>query len=157
MKQTARVLIGAMAVATLFGAQPVASVTSSVNFMLRGAEVNVAGVPTWAMMTGDEVSTHQGPATIEFVDGTRLTLLENTRAKVEMAGSAMILRLLSGDLRVGALPSKSRIQIFAQNGPAKVSAGSVVSSAGVVTPAAQTAAARFNANGKVVAPSASSK
>src|ERR1035441_6283646 len=66
--------------ASAFAATPVASVTSSADFQLSGANVIAAGVPSWPLMAGDTVVAGTSAARIRFVDGTLVTL--GSRAKI---------------------------------------------------------------------------
>lgn len=48
--------LGVALAAYAVAAQPVASVTSSSSFDLHGNRVNVAGVPSWPVMAGDDIT-----------------------------------------------------------------------------------------------------
>jgi hypothetical protein len=98
----------ALAVCT-WAASPVGSVSSAQPFDLNGANIPVAGVPMWPIAAGDLIATHSAPATIEFRDGSRVILAENSEAKIEAKGGKSVLRLLqgSGECSLAAHPSLS--------------------------------------------------
>src|ERR1700722_9589937 len=81
-------------------AAPVASVTSSAPFDLAGNHVNVGGVPSWTVMSGDDIATSSGQATIQLRDGSRIVLLANSRIRVSSDGDSFSVRLFSGALQV---------------------------------------------------------
>ena len=86
------------------GAAPVATVSSAGTFELRGKQVKTDGVPSWPMMEGDEIGTSGGPATIQFRDGSRVTLNGKSRAKVEKSDDGLVFRLLSGAMQFTLAP-----------------------------------------------------
>ena len=119
------VAIGAL---EAMAATPVASVTSSTAFNLRGNRVNVDGVPSWPVMAGDDIATQAGQAVIQLRDGSRVELQGNSRVKVESNDGGLLLRLLSGTMRILTLaPSSSGTQIYTQTALAKPAVGDVVS------------------------------
>jgi hypothetical protein len=85
-----------------FGGAPVATVTSSADFDLHGAVVRTGGIPSWPVMSGDEIATHASSALIRFQDGTSVALGENSRAKVETVDSVLVFRLSGGTMQVTA-------------------------------------------------------
>lgn len=92
---------------SLFAAPPVAKITSSDSFQLRGQTVRVGGVPSWPMMVGDDVATGESGATIEFRAGARVVLAASSKAKVEETKDGLAFRLLSGSMRILAGPATS--------------------------------------------------
>jgi hypothetical protein len=120
------VLLGS---STLFlAAQPVATVTSSAAFELQGHEVNVAGVPSWPVAAGDVVATHSAPATIQLREGARITLLEDSRVRIESTtGTDLKVDLLAGRLRLGSTVPK-QAAIFVDGKPVQVVSGTVLGS-----------------------------
>ena len=90
------VLAGSIALA----AGPVATVTSSAAFELRGAEVKVEGVPSWPVLQGDVVATKTAPALIIFKDGSRVTLQPNSKARVENTKDGLRFNLLDGVMQI---------------------------------------------------------
>lgn len=83
--------------ACMWAASPLGSVTSAQSFDLNGcSNVPVAGIPNWPVAAGDTIATHSAPATIEFRDGSRVILAENSTAKIEAKAGQSILRLLQG-------------------------------------------------------------
>ena len=97
--------LGVMLAAYAVAAQPVASVTSNAPFYLGGNYVNVAGVPAWTVMAGNEISTESGVVFIQLRDSSRVTLGANSRAKIESNGQTVSVSLISGSLTVrSALP-----------------------------------------------------
>ena len=88
-------------------AAPVATVTSASTFELRGKQVRADGVPSWPMMEGDEIGTSNGAATIQFRDGSRVTLSGKSRAKVEKKDDSFVFRLLTGTMQFTLAPNSS--------------------------------------------------
>jgi hypothetical protein len=87
MKNLKALLLIALAVtlASVALAQPasIATVTASGPFTLRGAAVNPEGVPSWPIMSGDEIAAQAVPVTVTFPDGSRIVLSPNSRARVQ--------------------------------------------------------------------------
>jgi len=109
-------------------AAPVASVTSSTAFDLHGNHVNVDGVPSWPVMAGDDIATQSGQAVIQLRDGSRVELLGNSHAQVESKDGSLLLRLLSGAMRILTLgPPAAGTQIYTQSTLAKPVVGQMVS------------------------------
>ena len=75
---------------------PVASVSSPEPFMLDGVQMPVAGVPSWPLVGGDEVSTTNAPAVISFQDSSQVTLDKNSKARLKRSGAGITLFLLQG-------------------------------------------------------------
>jgi hypothetical protein len=95
--------------ACLWAASPLGSVSSAQPFDLNGSSVPVAGVPTWPVAAGDVITTHSAPATIEFLDGSRVILAEDSKASIEAKAGKSVLRFLqgSGEYNLAAHPSLS--------------------------------------------------
>ena len=93
------VLTAFVAAGTLFAAPPIGTVTSSENFRLSGSEVSVAGVPSWPVLSGDELQTGAASAMIRFADGSRVIVNGNSRVSLDQTGSATRVKLLSGSLK----------------------------------------------------------
>ena len=109
-----RVLVVFLGSSTLFlAAQPVATVTSSSAFELQGHTVNVAGVPSWPVAAGDVVATHSATATIQLRDGSRLTLLEGSKLRIDSTSEdGLKIDLLAGSLKLGSsLPKQASFYI----------------------------------------------
>jgi hypothetical protein len=106
-------------IAIAAAASPVATISSNSAFELRGKQVNTNGVPSWPMMEGDEISTSQGAAVIQFRDGSRVILTGNTKAKAEKSSDGIVFRLLSGTMDFTLAP-KSTVAFF--NGSKNVAA-----------------------------------
>jgi ferric-dicitrate binding protein FerR (iron transport regulator) len=106
--------VALLLVCAVQAAQPVGAITSSEPFLLRGARVAVAGVPSWPVAPGDDIATATSPAVISFRDGSRVTLGRNSKAKIESDGGPLLLRLLEG---TGAyvFASGSALQLFVGN------------------------------------------
>jgi uncharacterized cupin superfamily protein len=103
-------------------ALPVAAVSSSTPFDLRGAEVKVEGVPSWPILAGDVIATKNGPAVIMFKDGSRVTLQNHTKAKIENTNGGISFRLLDGVMQVASAPG-SNVRYLSGDVPVSVPAG----------------------------------
>jgi ferric-dicitrate binding protein FerR (iron transport regulator) len=86
--------------AALLAAGPVGSVTSSSSFLLRGVSVNVHGVPSWPLASGDDIAAGSDSAAIQLKDGSKVVLDANAHAMIDMIGGVLSLRLLSGTMTV---------------------------------------------------------
>lgn len=93
-------LIGIVLTGILFAAEPIGTVTSLDVFELRGTAVNTGGVPSWPMVAGDDVKTTGSSATIRFKDGSQVVLAANSQAKVVREDGGLVLRLVSGSMKV---------------------------------------------------------
>lgn len=112
----------------VMAAQPVASVTSSAMFELQGHNVNVAGVPSWPVAAGDVVATRSAPATIQLREGARITLLEDSRVRIDSTSdNGLKIDLLAGRLLVGGTPLK-HASVYVDGKPVQTSSGSVLAS-----------------------------
>ncbi len=101
------VLSGLCVVSLALAAGPIGTVASKDAFRLRGKTVPAAGVPSWPLMAGDELATEQGPATLQFKDGSRVVLGKSTKAKVEEAEGSLILRLIDGSMKYNVSPKSA--------------------------------------------------
>ena len=90
-------------------ASPLGSISSAQPFDLNGSSVPVAGVPAGPVTAGDVVATHSAPATIDFLDGSRVILAEDSKASIEAKAGKSVLRFLqgSGEYSLAAHPSLS--------------------------------------------------
>lgn len=93
------------AAATLLAAGPVGSITSSSSFVLRGAAVNVHGVPSWPLASGDDIATIGDSASVEFRDGSTVLLAANSHAMIDTTAGVLSIRLLAGTMTVA--PAKT--------------------------------------------------
>jgi hypothetical protein len=95
--------------ACTWAASPLGSISSAQPFDLNGSSVPVAGVPAWPVAAGDVITTHSAPATIEFLDGSRVILAEDSKASIEAKAGKSVLRFLqgSGEYNLAVHPSLS--------------------------------------------------
>lgn len=106
----------------LQAAPPVATVTASEPFLLRGTQVPVAGTPKWPVMSGDEVAALEAPVHLMFRDGSKVTLGQRSRARVENLGDTPVVRILQG-LSEYSLKSPSSLRLY--SGQTSVGTGSL--------------------------------
>lgn len=114
--------------ACMWAASPLGSLSSAQSFDLNGcSNVPVAGVPNWPVTAGDTIATHSAPATIQFRDGSRVILAENSTAKLEAKSGQSVLRLLqgSGEYTLASHPALS-IFVLGQRVTAKSANGQPV-------------------------------
>lgn len=112
-----------------YGASPVGTITGAGGFELRGTPVKTAGIPSWPISAGDEIRTTKSPATIEFRDGSVVTLSELSLARVIKTSKGVEFRLMSGGMRVVA--GKDATVSFSNNGqPVSTHAGAPVTVSG---------------------------
>jgi ferric-dicitrate binding protein FerR (iron transport regulator) len=96
----------------LQAAPPVATVTAGEPFLLKGVQVPVAGTPKWPVMSGDEVAALQAPVQLTFKDGSKVTLGQRSRVRVEQEGEQPAVRLLEGVSQY-ALTAGTSLRLFA--------------------------------------------
>jgi len=104
-------LIFMMTSVVLMAANPVGSITSSGPLRLNGKAVPVTASSSLPVLAGDEIVTSSSVATIFFADKSRATIQPNSRVKLEVQKSSVVLRVLSGavDLKRAA---GSRVSII---------------------------------------------
>ena len=81
-----------------FGAETIGNVTSSGTFSMRGVPVKIEGVPSWPLVVGDDLTTNASAASIQFVDGSRVTLAQKSKAVLTKIDGKLTLRLVSGTM-----------------------------------------------------------
>lgn len=79
-------------------AGPVARISCTDTFQLRGATVPAGGVTGWPLLAGDQIRTGKAPAVITFRDGSRVVLGKESRAALQQAGHSLRVRLDEGAL-----------------------------------------------------------
>lgn len=82
--------------ALMFGADTVAYVSSPQPFLLDGVSVPTAGVGSWPLVVGDEITTDRSSAVVRFTDGSRVTVAAQSKARVEKDGKHLSLCFLKG-------------------------------------------------------------
>ncbi len=92
-------------------ASPLATAGSSSSFEIRGHMLNVAGVPSWPILDGDDVASGGSPVQISFRDGSRITLAPNSRLRIESLEGGASANLTSGTMQFG-LVSQSGLRIL---------------------------------------------
>jgi len=117
-----QVLSGLLAVSLAFAAGPVGTVSSKEAFRLRGKTVPVEGVPSWPIMAGDELATDQGPATLQFKDGSRVVIGKSSKVKLAEAEGSLILKLIDGSMKY-TMASTSTIRLEVAGKPLAYEAG----------------------------------
>jgi hypothetical protein len=133
-------LITLIVVGIASAAQPIATVTSSSSFQLRGHAVNVDGVPSWPLAAGDDIAAGREPATIQLRDGSRVILQQGSHLRIDARETTVEFHLLSGSLRMGSVVSP-KVMVFVQGNFVRPVAGSLVS-AGMSTVAPRPTEAR---------------
>lgn len=95
-----RALIFACAFApALWAAEPAAKITSNSSFLLRGKPVQVAGVPSWTALAGDDVTAGESSLMLVFRDGSRAVLASRSQGRIEKgSGDQVLFRLVSGTM-----------------------------------------------------------
>ncbi len=136
MKRTVLMSYGLILAAVLgLSATPVATVSSSGPFELKGNTVPVNGVPAWPVMAGDEIGTVNSPSTLQFTDGSVATLAPKSHAKIEKGlRGQVVLRLVTGSMVV-KVPALATLSVISGRNPLILQAGvpTSVNAAPVVT------------------------
>ena len=84
-------------VTTVWAQAPVATVTSSGPFELRGANVTPGqGVPSWPGLAGDTIKAGNTPVTVTFPDRSTIILNPGSSAKLDLSGQTPVFQLTSG-------------------------------------------------------------
>lgn len=84
-------------VTTVWAQAPVATVTSSGPFELRGAHVTSGqGVPSWPGLAGDTIKAGSTPVTVTFPDRSTIILNPGSSAKLDLSGQMPVFQLTSG-------------------------------------------------------------
>src|SRR3974390_3566020 len=89
--------VTAVVSAVAFAADPLGTASSSTAFGLNGVSMRSDGVSSWPVMSGDEISSGGAPVMIRFQDGSRVTLGEQSRAKLTDTGNGLTLNVTAGE------------------------------------------------------------
>jgi|GEM_PF-6372957 len=120
--------------------QPVATVTSSASFTLRGAAVSPGqGVTMWPVMAGDTVKAGNAITILTFPDGSAITLDPGAEAIINFANGKPVFQLVSGTAHY-SLKSLTAVQLAASGQTVTPTALS-----GVITPGGLQAAGFWTA------------
>ena len=96
---------------TVFGAEPLAVITSAEAFEISGVSVTVTGVPSWPLVEGDEVVTKGSGAILMFDNRTKVVLDKDSVVALKRQDRKTTLQLLKGALKY-SLPVGSLLQIL---------------------------------------------
>ncbi len=114
MRKTASilgVLVGSLGL--LSASEPIATISSTGSFVLRGVTVNSSGVSRWPIMAGDSFESGSSTAVVQFKDGSKVSMSESSKGLIVANGDQISFRLVSGSMQV-APASGTRI-VFNQN------------------------------------------
>ena len=125
--------VGAIAfVASAFAAAPIANVSSSEPFELRGHTVPVEGVTSWPVLAGDRIHASTSQALIRFADGSVITLYPGSTATVDSdSADHNSFRLISGTMAL-AIKAPRNLSIYSAGELVTVHPGRQVVSTGKV-------------------------
>lgn len=87
-----------------FASLPVANVSSAQGFYLDGHAVAAAGVSSWPLVSGDDLTTTAAAATMFFPDGSRVKLAPQSRVKITGTAEQPKVILLAGNLNYRLAP-----------------------------------------------------
>jgi hypothetical protein len=121
------IVIGILTIG-VFAAETVGNITSAGTFSLRGVPVKTEGVPSWPMVVGDELTTSASAASIQFADGSRVTLAQKSKAAVTKKDGVVTLRLVSGAMEFKRA-SGSTLVLLNNNTPVPGANGTVTTTA----------------------------
>jgi ferric-dicitrate binding protein FerR (iron transport regulator) len=105
-------------------ARPVGYIRSSQPFQLRGATVPSAVTRFLPVLEGDDIATVSASAVLTFVDGSRVRLARQSRAKLEAGGGRTRVRLLDGSMQY-RLSESPKVEIHNRDLPQAASSGTV--------------------------------
>lgn len=94
-------ILGMLATALALQAQtPLATVTSSAPFSLRGAAISPgSGVPTWPVFAGDTVKAGGALTIVTYPDGTVIALAPGSEGKIDFVNGKPTFELVSGSAK----------------------------------------------------------
>jgi hypothetical protein len=79
------------------GQNQIATAMSIGPFRLRGATITPGqGVTSWPVISGDVIRSGESPVTIEFPDGSTITLAPASSARLDLVGDTPSFRLEAG-------------------------------------------------------------
>ena len=105
-----------------FASAPVANVSSTQSFALDGHAITTAGVTSWPVVVGDEITTAAAPALMSFPDGSRLQLAPRSQAKIGGTVDRPKVLLTAGNMQYKLAPG-SALSLVSTNAPAPANAG----------------------------------
>ncbi len=103
---TLAAMIGAFGLVS-FASAPVASVSSSQSFALDGHAITAAGVTSWPVVVGDEITTSTAPAVMSFQDGSSVQLSPKSQAKITGTVESPKVLLTAGNLEYKLAPGSA--------------------------------------------------
>jgi hypothetical protein len=128
LNSTALVLLSTGLLAS--AGQSVGNASSSAAFELHGSLVNVAGVPTWPLLAGDQVVARESSVSIAMRDGSRITLSPDSRLQIESSGKGLSVNLLTGSMRYTVSGSlevlNNRVPVVGKSGVVGLNAAVIV-------------------------------
>lgn len=90
-----------------FAAAPIATVSSSQSFALDGHAITTAGVTSWPLVLGDQVTTSSVPALVSFPDGSRIQLAPRSEARIIGTTENPKVVLIAGNLQYKLAPGSA--------------------------------------------------
>ena len=111
MRLFAALAVGCCLGVMAFALEPVGTASSSDEFFLNGVTAATAGVSSWPLAPGDEVRAGRSAVLIRFQDGSRLTLSQQGRLKLQRNGSELAVNVIGGEAQF-SLSSQSAIRVL---------------------------------------------
>lgn len=99
-------MIGAFGLVS-FASAPIANVSSSQSFALDGHAITAAGVTSWPVVVGDEITTSAAPAVMSFQDGSIIQLAPRSQAKITGTIESPKVVLMAGNLQYKIAPGSA--------------------------------------------------
>ncbi len=90
-----------------FASAPIASVSSTQSFALDGHAITTAGVTSWPLVIGDEITTAAASAVMSFPDGSRVQLAPQSQAKIIGTSEQPKVILTAGNLQYRLAPGSA--------------------------------------------------
>jgi hypothetical protein len=89
------------------------TVSSTGPFQLRGANVTPGqGVPEWPLIAGDKINAGAAPVTVNFPDGSIITVNSGSEIIVTLSGTTPVVKLICGSANY-ALKSLTAVKLVA--------------------------------------------
>lgn len=90
-----------------FASVPVGSVSSSQSFALDGHAIKAAGITSWPVVVGDEITTSAAPAVMSFPDGSSIQLAPRSQVKISGNIESPKVVLTAGNLEYKLAPGST--------------------------------------------------
>jgi hypothetical protein len=114
----------------LRAASPVGTLSTLGAVVVSGAELSASAVTVWPIVAGDDIATRETPAVL-MVNGSRITLSANSKAKITSDKGRVMVSLLTGFLNY-TIAAAGNLTVRSQGRMVDTGSGSLDSKGGEV-------------------------